>query len=273
MKKLLFLAFAVLLISACETDSDAPKDNSINLFSVDQDIAMGRELRDTILNDPEQYKIITQQEMPAAYAYLNIIKEALLTNEVAYDDRFDWEIYIIDDATANAFCAPGGYIFFYTGIFDLIENEAMLAGVLAHEMAHAARRHTTDNLTKSGAASSVIGLLLGDDPSQLVAMAGNLVQGLGGLAFSRTNEYEADEFAVRYMTKGTNYDPIAMANFFDILKGMESATGTTPVFLSTHPSSEDRSEEIQKHKTTYPNTSGNYQLYESEYNSFKELFK
>lgn len=272
MKKLLFIAMAIVALTACETDKDAPEDKSFNLFAVADDMAMGSELRDTILNDPANYKIITEDSIPAAYAYLNSILSKLLTSEVAYDDRFDWEIYIIDDSTINAFCAPGGYIFFYTGIFRFMENEAMLAGVLAHEMAHAARRHSTDNLSKTAAASSVLNFLLGDDPSQLVSMASSIVQGLGGLAFSRENEYEADEFAVRYMTKGSDYDPMAMADFFDMLKALEGDSGATPAFLSTHPSPENRSEKIAEHKTTHPNSSGTYKLYKTEYDNFVKLF-
>lgn len=272
MKKLLFIALAIVALTACEKDKDAPEDNSFNLFAVADDIAMGIELRDTILNDPDNYKIITEDSIPAAYAYLNNIKNKLLTSEVAYDDRFEWEIYIIDDSTVNAFCAPGGYIFFYTGIFRFMENEAMLAGVLAHEMAHAARRHTTDNLTKTGAASTVLSVILGDDPSELAALASNLALGLGGLAFSRENEYEADEFAVRYMTKGSDYDPMALSDFFDMLKALEGNSGSTPTFLSTHPSPDDRAEKIAEHKTIHPNSSGTYKLYKTEYDNFVKLF-
>ncbi len=272
MKKLLFFVMAVVFFAACESDPDAPEDNSFNLFALADDIAMGQQLRDTILNDPTNYKIIPEDANPDAYAYLNAIKNKLLTNEVAYDQDFEWELYIIDDSTINAFCAPGGYIFFYTGIFRFMKNEAMLAGVLAHEMAHAARRHTTDNLSKTGAASTVLSIIVGEDASEIAQMASNLALGLGGLAFSRDNEYEADEFAVRYMTKGTDYDPLAMADFFDMLKAMEGDSGSTPVFLSTHPSPEDRSEKISEHKVNYPNASGQYNLYKAEYDNFVALF-
>lgn len=265
MKKLLFALSISMLLFACEDG-----DNSINIFSVNDDIALGQQLRDTILNDPTNYNIVDSMDNPLAYQYLDSLRDLLLDKgEVAYNDRFEWEIYIIEDSTVNAFCAPGGYIYFYTGIFDVIENEAQLVGVLAHEMAHAARRHTTDNMTQSQGIGMLLSILLGDEPSQLAVMASNLALGLEGLAFGRKQEYEADEYAVRYMSKAGNWDSRAIGDFFDILEAMQGSS-YTPTFLSTHPSPDDRSAKVAEHWKTFSNKQGEY--HQARYEQFKALF-
>jgi beta-barrel assembly-enhancing protease len=266
MRKIIFAVSISLLLFACEEG-----DKSINIFSVNDDIALGQQLRDTILNDPDNYTIIDSLDNPEAYQYMDSLRDLLLkSGEVAYDDRFEWQVFIIDDPTVNAFCAPGGYIFFYTGIFDVIENEAQLVGVLAHEMAHAARRHSTDNMTQSMGVGLLLSILLGDEPSELALMASNLALGLEGLAFSRKQEYEADEYAVRYMAKAGDWDARAIGDFFEILKAMEGEN-YTPTFLSTHPSPEDRTEKVLEHWQTYSNVQGEY--HEGRYNQFKALFE
>jgi beta-barrel assembly-enhancing protease len=271
MSKLFFLLPVLMLFIACDKDNDAPGDNSFNLFTVNDDITLGQQLRDTILNDPEHYTILDSAAYPEAYQYLDSLKTRLLsTDEVAYNDRFEWQLFIIEDSTVNAFCAPGGYIFFYTGIWDVIENEAQLTGILAHEMAHAARRHTTDNMTQSQGIALLLNILLGDEPSELAVMASNLALGLEGLAFSRSQEYEADEYAVRYMSKAGDWESRAIGDFFDILKDMQG-TSYIPTFLSTHPSPSDRSEKIQTQWQKYSGEDGEYHT--DRYLKFRALFK
>jgi beta-barrel assembly-enhancing protease len=266
MKRLLFVAFFVVALAACNDD-----DKSINVFFVQDDINLGMQLRDTISNDSVNYKVLSPIEYAAAYQYLDSLRDRLLASgEVAYADRFEWEVYILEDSTVNAFCAPGGYIYFYTGIFDVMENEAQLAGVLAHEMAHAARRHTTDNITKSQGFSILASILLGENPSELALLATNIALGLEGLAYSRKQEYEADEYAIRYLAKAGDWEVREIGRFFDILKEMQGP-GYTPTFLSTHPSPEDRSEKVQEHWQTYKGTKG--QTHDSRYRAFTQLFK
>ena len=87
---------------------------------------------------------------PDAYAHLDALRDDILASgEVAYADEFDWETHFIqDDEVLNAFAAPGGYIYVYTGLMRYLEEEDQLAGVLGHEIAHAANRHSTEQLTK-----------------------------------------------------------------------------------------------------------------------------
>jgi predicted Zn-dependent protease len=130
-------------------------------------------------------------------------------------------------------------MYFYTGLIEYLDNEAQFAGVLAHEMAHADRRHSTEMLTKQYGFSILLGVLLGDNPSMLAKILADLTVNLGALKYSRNNEYEADEYAVKYLSD-TEYHPLGVAGFFEKLDGASSP----PEFLSTHPSPENRIEAI-----------------------------
>lgn len=238
-------------------------DKSINFFTVGQDIDFGLSMDSLILGDPASYNILPEAGNEVAYGHINRIRDNILASgEVAYDDRFPWQVRIIDDSILNAFAAPGGYMYFYTGIIQFLDNEAQFAGVMAHEMAHCARRHSTDNMTKQYGFSIMLGMLLGNEPGQLAQIAAGLASGLSSLAFTRQNEYEADEYAVRYMSK-TDYDPRGLKGFFEKLDSHVS----TPTFLSTHPSPDDRLEQIDFHWEALGSKEGQY--FEERYKQFQ----
>jgi predicted Zn-dependent protease len=162
----------------------------------------------------------------------------------------------------NAFAAPGGYMYFYTGIIKYLDNEAQFAGVMAHEMAHADLRHSTSMLTKKYGVQILLSIILGQANSQLADIVASLAYGLGELAYSRDNEYQADEKAVEY-TYQTTYDARGIAGFF--IKMDEAPR--PPEFLSTHPSPENRVEKINE---TWQNLGGKVgNEYVDSYNAFK----
>jgi beta-barrel assembly-enhancing protease len=247
----------VSLFSGCSKDGD------VNLFSVAQDIEFGRQL-DSLVN--ADYAVVSRASAPAAYTYLeNMMEEVLASDEILYRDEFEWKITIIDDdEMLNAFAAPGGYLYFYTGLMRFLDNDAQLAGVMAHEIAHADRRHSTESMTTQYGFSLLLSILLGDNSSKLAEIAAQLALGLGDLKFSRNHEYEADEFAVRY-TWNSMYEANGVAGFF--IKLGPNDGGTIP-FLSTHPSPEDRIEKIDNLVMSLGNDfSGTTN--ESAYTSFK----
>ena len=250
---------AILAIAVqCNRD-----DKSINLFSVNQDIEFGATMDTMILEDPEQFPVLDRGEYSGAYIHLERIRDEILASgRVHYADRFPWVVRIIHDSILNAFATPGGYMYFYTGIIQFLDDEAEFAGVMAHEMAHCDRRHSTDNLTKNYGISIMLGMLLGNNPGQLAEIAGGLASGLSSLAFSRQNEYEADQYAVKYLS-GTDYDPRGLAGFFEKLEGHP----TPPTFLSTHPSPDDRVEQIYANWELEGSHEG--ERFESRYREFK----
>lgn len=213
----------------------------INVFTVEDDIELGQQVRDEIAADPETYPLLDPAEFPEAYDHLYRVREALLeSDDFEYKDEFEWEMHIIhDDETLNAFCAPGGYIYVYTGILKYLDEEDHFAGVLGHEMAHADRRHSTDQLTKLYGISTLLGIALGKGSKTTGA---EIAQALAGLEFSRKDEAEADEYSVRYLCD-TDYAADGTAGFFE--KIVAEGGVQVPEFLSTHPSSESRVEDIR----------------------------
>lgn len=230
-----------LLFSSCS------KDGNLNVFSVQDDIDFGKSLDDEILKDPTEYPILDKATNPEAYAYMEgMLAEILASEEILYRDKFVWQLRIIDKDVMNAFAAPGGYLYFYTGIMKYLETGAALAGVLAHEVAHADRRHSTETMTKQYGLQVLLDVLLGKDGNSGKSILKDMALGASGLKFSRNHEYEADEYAVRYLadTK-SNYNPLGISVFFDQLERDEK-TNDNFTFLSTHPKDADRVDNIIK---------------------------
>ncbi|MFK7927589.1 MAG: M48 family metalloprotease [Myxococcota bacterium] len=230
MRALPLLALSVLMAPLASCDEEP------NLFTIDDDIELGQQLRDEIATSPDEYPVLSREKYPEAYGHLERIRDLILqSDDVVYRDQFDWEIRIIDDdETLNAFAAPGGYMYVYTGLIRFLDREDDLAGVIGHEIAHADRRHSTQQLTKQYGLSTLISLILGEDPGLIAEIASGLV----GLSFSRSDESESDTLSVRYLCDGP-YAANGAAEFFRKLEG-----GGVPEFLSTHPNPDNRVEEI-----------------------------
>lgn len=237
---LLVLVLPFLFVNCSKKENS---DNTFNIFSVQDDIDFGNQLKGEIESNPDKYPLLDESDYAEAYNHINSIRDSILNSgELIYADKFDWEIDIINDSTVlNAFCAPGGYICVYTGIIKYLDNEAQFAGVLSHEMAHADRRHATDQLTKAYGLQILIGIILGNNTNQLAEIAANLAAGAATLAFSRNAEYEADEYSVKYLYE-TAYDARGVGGFFLKMDGVPQP----PEFLSTHPHPDNRYDKIQE---------------------------
>lgn len=164
---------------------------------------------------------------------------------VAQGDRqnLPWRFVVLQDNTPNAFALPGGFIFVTTSLLGLMENEAQLVGVLAHEVAHVTARHHTEMIRRAAIAQGVAVAAVGTD-SQLTQQLSRVVAELVLRGYGRSQELESDQLGARY-TAQLNYDPSALAGF---LQRLEAATGNTqPPWLyplSTHPPVEQRIREL-----------------------------
>ena len=180
-------------------------------------------------------------------------------------NEFPWKVTIInDDKTLNAFATPGGYIYVYTGLIKFLDSEHQLAGVMGHEIAHSAQRHSTRQMTKAYGASALVSIVTGkSDPGQLEQIALAILN----LRFSRNHETEADTYSVNYLC-GTTYKADGAAGFFQKLEGQSASV---PEFLSTHPNPGNRVENIQR-KAKELGCSGNA-TNTSEYARIKSLLR
>ena len=224
------------------TFQSCDEDGDFNIFSLEQDRQFGEDFDREIRNNDE-YDILSKSQYPDAYDHLIRIKNNLLqSDEFIHREDFEWEVTIIrDDEVLNAFAVPGGKMYFYTGLIKYLDNEAQLGGVMAHEMAHVDKRHSTERMTKTYGFQLMLSMILGENPDKWAEIAADLALGLGNLKFSRDDEYEADEYAVKFAADTELY-PKGVAGFFEKLEG----SPRPPEFLSTHPSPENRVEQIDQ---------------------------
>lgn len=212
----------------------------INLFSAEQDVELGKQVKQEILKNPQKYPVLPERGNEAAYRYVRGITAKILnTGNVAYRNEFPWEVYIIkDDDVLNAFATPGGYIFVYTGLIKFLDSENELAGVLGHEIAHSALRHSTQQMSKVYGLSALLAIVTGKaDPGMIEQIALSLLS----LRFSRSAETEADNHSVEYLCP-TSYKADGAAAFFEKIEGQPAP----PEFLSTHPNPGNRVQNIKK---------------------------
>lgn len=219
------------------------KADEVNLLTIEQEIDLGKKVKAEIEADPKKYPLLAEQGNEQVYSYIRGITQKILnTGKVANRNKFAWEVKIIkDDKTLNAFCTPGGYIYVYTGLIKYLDSEDQLAGVMGHEIAHAAQRHTGRSITKAYGLDMVLTILTGGKNSQTVQVAKQITEGIAGLKFSRNHEAEADEHSVMYLCP-TGYNAAGAAGFF---KKIQTQGGKTPEFLSTHPDPKNRVKDIE----------------------------
>jgi predicted Zn-dependent protease len=216
---------------------------AVNLFSVQQDVQAGRQAAGQV---ERQMPILRDAQVTS---YVNAIVRRLAAQ--AGGPGFAYQAKVVDSAEINAFALPGGYIYLNRGLISAARNEAELAGVLAHEIAHVAERHGTEQATKAYGAQAGVGLLAqvlgGRDrrlglPEQII---GSLGVNAAFMKFSRNAEHEADQVGARIMARA-GYDPMAMASFFDLLQAKKrSNPNAVAKFFSSHPPASDRSARIR----------------------------
>lgn len=197
------------------------------------------------------YQQILSKEKPSSNVAWNSIVQRLGKRIALAANRpdFQWEFRLIDSHQANAFCLPGGKVAVYTGILKIAQNEAALAAVIGHEVAHATARHGGQRMTMALgtqlgliAASQIMG---GEDSTQkrLLMAALGVGANVGAvLPFSRANESEADEIGLIYMARA-GYDPREAPKFWD--RFSKTGGANPPEFLSTHPASESRKQALE----------------------------
>ena len=177
---------------------------------------------------------------PIITEYVNRVGQNVVLHS---DAKIPFTIKVIDSDEPNAFALPGGFFYVNKGLILAADNEAELAGVMAHEIAHVAARHAMENEAKLRAMNigMLAGILLGGPIlSNVLYNAGGLIEGLSLLKFTRGAEEEADKLGIQYMW-AAGYDPNAMATMFEKLEAKnKKKPGTIARLFATHPPPPDR---------------------------------
>lgn len=175
---------------------------------------------------------------PELQRYITLVGQSLA--DVSDRPELDYHFAVVNSEQPNAFATPGGYVFVSVGLLRALENEAQLAGVLGHEIAHITHRHALQTLERSKKVAGFGALtvsLLGQSPDvfdKVIEQAGEIIFTYG---LDKNLEYEADKMGTEY-SKRLGYNSSGLKSFLDILD--KSRPGKDSVFLSTHPSPSDR---------------------------------
>lgn len=253
--KITALLMPLLLLSAsCATTPGGGP--SLNLVSQQEEIELGRKLSAEI---DQQEPLVTD---PVLTQYVNEIGQRVARQTGTTDTPYTFKV--INSKEVNAFSLPGGPVYVYTGLLEFADNEAELASVLAHEVAHVAARHATEQLTRTYGLQLITDILLGSNPSVTTQTASNIAGSLGLLKFSRNDEIESDRLGAQYMFNA-GYNPTAMITFHQKLSKLQKSNPSAVLNLfSTHPMSQSRIDAIASEIGKFP-PGRNVQYYTERY--------
>jgi predicted Zn-dependent protease len=218
-------------------DRDVGK--GVNFYSMEREIALGKQMAQEVERDS---KIIDD---PVVSEYINRLGQNLVRNS---DAKVPFTIKVIDSDQVNAFALPGGFFFVNSGLILKAANEAELAGVMAHEIAHVAARHGTRQATRGQLAhlATIPLMFAGGWTGYAIYQAASLAIPMGFLEFSRSFERQADMLGLQYMYKA-GYDPTCFVDFFEKIETLEKRRpGALSKVFSTHPMTDDRIKAAQK---------------------------
>ena len=229
-----------------QTDVDAVGNRNVgcgrgvgNWYSVEKQVAMGRQYAQQI---ESQIKLVND---PVVTEYVNRVGQNLVRNS---DAQVPFTIKVIDSDVVNAMALPGGFFYVNSGLILAADEEAEMAGVMAHEIAHVAACHYGREMTRMNLLqiASLPAIFMGG------ALGYGIYEGMGlgipltFLHFSRGFEAEADYLGIEYMYRA-GYDPSAFVSFFEKIQAMEKKKpGTLSKAFDTHPQTPDRIEKSQE---------------------------
>jgi beta-barrel assembly-enhancing protease len=233
-----------------------------NWYSLETEINMGRQYAQQI---EASVKMVQD---PVVTEYVNRVGQNLVRNS---DAKVPFTIKVIDSDEINAMALPGGFFYVNSGLILAADEEAELAGVMAHEIAHVAARHITRQMTRGNWANigTIPLIFVGGGIGYGIYQAAGLGIPLTFLHFQRGYEAEADYLGLQYMYK-TGYDPQAFISFFEKIQAKEKKKpGTLAKAFGTHPQTPDRIEKSQQEIATILPARPQYLVSTSEFDDVK----
>ncbi len=245
---LLFALFAILRYCSSAERNPVTGEKQYVQLTPSQEIQLGLESAPDMA---AEYGGLSTDS--TATATVEKVGRRLVAHSEAEKSPYQFNFYLLyDSQTVNAFALPGGPVFITQGLYDRLNSEDQLAGVLGHEIAHVVARHSSEQIAKQQLTGGLTGaaVMASGDYYNSQYMA-QMINQLVNMKFSRNDELQADNLGVKYMIEA-GYNPKGMIQVMQIL---EQASGgrSTPEFQSTHPSPDHRIAEIEKAIEEYQN--------------------
>ena len=252
-KRIIIFSLLVVLLYACAKVAVTGRQQ-LSLVSNSEIIPMANQQYDSVVRTANLSNNAQQTAMVKNVG--NRIKQAVerymaQNNASAELEGFQWEFNLIEDPkTVNAWCMPGGKVAFYSGIMPICQNEAGVAVVMGHEVAHAVANHARERMSQGLVANGLLGSLgaaLGQNPTltkQLFLQAIGVGAQVGMLRFSRQHESEADRIGLIFMAMA-GYDPHEAPRFWERMSS-QGRGAEPPEWLSTHPSHGSRIKDLNR---------------------------
>ena len=252
-----------VIVAGCATTGPGGK-RSLILISDAQEVEIGRQVdsqvrtADTLLADT------------LWQSYISEVGQRI----VAVCDRpnLDYQFHVIKSDQINAFAIPGGFVYFYTGILQMMDNEAELAAVMAHEISHVVARHSVKSIQAAEGGMQLLDLILGEKSQGAAGQVAGIAMGLALTGYGRSNELEADEFGLYYMQKA-GYNPHASKTMFTKLAELSGSRGERGFFenlLASHPETQERIRKIDSGIAAMPRSVDDLPYYEDRYQLMKK---
>lgn len=228
-----FIVCTMFLILSCATTGPGGKKSFI-VIPESQEIAIGQGMAEEVSQTEKRLNDEVWQ------TYLSDIGQKIVS--VSDRQNIEYHFTVIESEQINAFAAPGGYVYFYTGLLKKMDNEAELAAVMAHEISHVVGRHSVKRLQAAMGVQLAYALVFGEDgASEALNSAIGIGMGLTFATYSRENEREADAFGISYLVKA-GYNPQGAVTMYEKLAelGGNSDTDIFEQLASTHPDTQER---------------------------------
>lgn len=252
-KPVIIFSLLALVVFACAKVAVTGRQQ-LSLVSNGEIIPMANEQYDSVVrtaklsNNQQQTAMVKNVGGRIQRAVEKYMAQNNASGELA---GFQWEFNLLDDPKmVNAWCMPGGKVAFYTGIMPICQNEAGVAVVMGHEVAHAVANHARERMSQGLVANGLLGSVgaaLGQNPTltkQLFFQAIGVGAQVGMLKFSRQHESEADKIGLIFMAMA-GYDPHEAPRFWERMSS-QSGGAAPPEWLSTHPSHGSRIKDLNE---------------------------
>jgi predicted Zn-dependent protease len=251
-----FVCFLMILLAGCTTvpitgrsQFNTVPDSMINAMALDQYNAFLKSDETTLSTDPEKTAMVQRVGLRIAGAVEDYMTANNMRDRI---EGYNWEFKLVESDEKNAWAMPGGKVVVYSGILEVAQDEAGLAVIMGHEIAHAIARHGSERMSQ-GLAVSLGGVALNEAMRDRPSATRELFlasYGVGAtvgimLPYSRTHESEADRMGLIFMAMA-GYPPEAAIGFWERMAASKEGGGT-PEFLSTHPADETRIQNIRNH--------------------------